>query len=300
MGLALLLVLMKGSALRSGDHGWDRLARFWAKIFGVNFAVGVVTGIPMELQFGTNWSRFTKFAGGVIGQTLAMEGRFAFFLESSLLALFLYGATKLGPRKHFHVALFLFLGTWLSGYFIVTTNAFMQHPVGYQVIEGRLAIAQLGTFLLNPWALVAYAHTMIASVVTASFVVAGVSALWLLRVVHLDGARRGLRLAMRTGLVAAVAVAFPTGDLHAKMVARYQPATLAAMEGRFESGPMADITLIGQPNVAERRLDNSIRLPGVLSFLAYGTFHADVRGLASFPPDESGRPTSSSCTTRSM
>jgi len=286
MGLALLLVFMKGAALRTKDGGWDRLARFWAKIFGVNFAVGVVTGIPMELQFGTNWSRFTKYAGGVVGQTLAMEGVFAFFLESSLLALFLYGARRLGPRRHFLVALCLFLGTWLSGYFVVTTNAFMQHPVGHAVEEGRLTIASLGAFLLNPWALIQYAHTMIASVVTAAFVVTGVSALWLLQGKHLDDARRGLRLGVRVGLVAAFAVAFPTGDLHAKMVARHQPATLAAMEGRFESGPRAEITIIGQPNVAERRLDNPIRVPGALSFLAYGTFHAEVRGLDAFPRDE--------------
>jgi cytochrome bd ubiquinol oxidase subunit I len=286
MGLALLIVVMKILALRSGERGWDRLARFWAKIFGVNFAVGVVTGIPMEMQLAANWGRLVSFSGGVLGQTLALEGTIAFFLESSLLYLFLRGEGRLGRRAHLGVAVGLWLGTWLSGYFIVTTNAFMQHPVGYTLEDGRLAIASLRAFLLNPWALVAYAHTMIASVLTASFVLAGVSALWCLRGQSEADAARGLRLAARVGVLAAVAVAFPSGDQHAKLVARHQPITLAAMEGRFDSGPRAEITLVGQPNLHARRLDNPIRIPGVLSFLAYGSFHAEVRGLGAYPESE--------------
>jgi len=126
---------------------------------------------------------------------------------------------------------------------------------------------------------------MVASVVTASFVVTAVAALWLLRRIHTDAARRSLRLSLAAGLVSTILVAFPTGDQQAKAVARFQPVTLAAMEGRFETGSMAEITLIGQPNVQERRLDNPIKVPGALSFLAYGTFHQEVRGLAEFPPD---------------
>src|SRR5215471_1273121 len=136
MGLALLIVVFKLIALRTGDQHHNEVARFWAKIFGVNFAVGVVTGIPMEFQFGTNWARFSDFAGGVIGLTLAMEGMFAFFAESAFLGLFLFGEKKLGPKGHFGAALMLFLGSWLSGYFIVVTNAFMQHPTGYVVGPG--------------------------------------------------------------------------------------------------------------------------------------------------------------------
>src|SRR5437899_6094958 len=133
MGLALLLVYLKTKALRTGDEHYNRAARFWGRIFGINFAVGVITGIPMEFQFGTNWAAFSKSAGGIIGQTLAMEGVFSFFLESSVLGLFLYGEQRLGPTLHWLSAFLVFLGSWLSGYFIIATNAWMQHPVGYEI-----------------------------------------------------------------------------------------------------------------------------------------------------------------------
>ena len=287
MGLALLIVVMKAIGLRTGDTRWDDAARFWIRIFGINFAVGVVTGIPMEFQFGTNWARFSRFAGSVVGQTLAMEGVFAFFLESSFLSLLVFGEKRLGRKKHFLAALALFVGSWLSGYFIVTTNAFMQHPVGHGFApDGSLRLVDFGAFLWNPWAVAQYAHTMVATVVTASFVMAAVGAYYALKQVHLEQARRFLKVGALAGLVSSVLVAFPTGDHQAKLVARHQPVALAAMEGRFESGPNAGIHVIGQPDVANRRLDNPILLPGLLSFLAFGTFHADVPGLAAFPEDE--------------
>jgi len=284
MGLALLIVVCKAIGLRTGRSVWNDSARFWIRIFGINFAVGVVTGLPMEFQFGTNWARFSDIAGGVIGQTLAMEGMFAFFLESAFLSLLVFGERRLGPRGHFAAALALFVGSWLSGYFIVTTNAFMQHPVGYRLAsDGRLQLAGFWTFVLNPWSLAAYAHNMVAAVVTASFVVAAVGAYYTLEGRHLDYARVFLRVGVAAGLAASVLVAFPTGDLQAKLVAEHQPVALAAMEGRFHSGPMAELNVIGQPNVPERRLDNPVQIPGMLSFLAYGQFHSNVRGLVEFP-----------------
>jgi cytochrome d ubiquinol oxidase subunit I len=287
MGLALLIVVLKGIGLRTGRTEWDDAARFWIRIFGINFAVGVVTGLPMEFQFGTNWAAFSKYAGGVVGQTLAMEGLFAFFLESSFFALLVFGERRLGRHGHFLTALALLAGSWLSGYFIICTNAFMQHPVGHGVTPaGALYLADFWAFVLNPWALAAYAHNMVAAVVTGSFVMAAVGAYYALRGVHTDAARIFLRVGVTAGLVASVLVAFPTGDLQAKLVARYQPVTLAAMEGHFETGSEVGIVLIGQPNVRARRLDNPIVVPGVLSFLAYSTFHANVTGLNEFPEDE--------------
>jgi cytochrome d ubiquinol oxidase subunit I len=287
MGLALLIVVLKAVALRSGDERWHEAARFWIRIFGLNFAVGVVTGIPMEFQFGTNWAAFSRYAGGIIGHTLAMEGLFAFFLESSFLALLVFGERRLGPRGHFAAAVALFLGSWLSGYFIIATNAFMQHPVGHVVgADGLLHLASFWTFVLNPWAIAQYAHNMTASVVTASFVMCAVGAWYALDGRHAAHARIFLRTGVTAGLLSSVLVAFPTGDIQAKMVARHQPVTLAAMEGRFESGPRAGITLIGQPNVAERRLDNPITIPAALSFLAFGTVSGEVRGLSEFPEDQ--------------
>ena len=286
MGLALLLVVMKALGMRPGGERWNDLARFWGRVFAINFGVGVVTGIPMEFQFGTNWARFADHTGGVIGLTLAMEGLFAFFAESAFLGLFLFGEKRLGPRGHLFATFMVFLGSWLSGYFIVTTNAFMQHPVGHEIgANGRLVLAHVGAYLFNPWALWQYAHTMTAAVVTGSFVVSAVAAYWALMGRHDEHARAALRLGVVVGLAACMVQLFPTGDQHGKLVAREQPAALAAMEGKFATSSHAELALIGQPNVDERRLENPIVVPEVLSFLAYGSFGAEVVGLNDIPRD---------------
>ena len=286
MGLAWFLVYWKWRALRTGDEKFNRAARFWAKIFGLNFAVGVVTGIPMEFQFGTNWAGFSKYAGAIIGQTLAMEGMFAFFLESAFIGALIWGEKRLGPRNHFLAAVGVATGSWLSGFFILVTNAFMQHPTGYSVASnGALALFDLSAYLLNPWAVVQFAHNQCAAVVTGSFVIAAIGAFYTLRGIHPEQSRLYLNAGTLVGFVASVLVAFPTGDAQAKMVGNHQPATLAAMEGRFEGGRLAEVTMIGQPNVSEQRLENPIPLPGALSFLAYGTFQSYVKGLNEFPKD---------------
>ena len=213
MGLAWFLVYWKWRALRTGDEKYNQAVRFWAKIFGLNFAVGVVTGIPMEFQFGTNWADFSKYAGGVIGQTLAMEGMFAFFLESAFVGALIWGEKRLGPRGHFAAAIAVAVGSWISGYFILVTNSFMQHPVGYQIEpNGSLGIASMSAYLLNPWAFVQFAHNQLAAVVTGSFVVAAIGAFYALRGVHPVQARLYLRAGTFVGLIASLLVAFPTGD----------------------------------------------------------------------------------------
>jgi cytochrome d ubiquinol oxidase subunit I len=178
------------------------------------------------------------------------------------------------------------LGSWISGYFILVTNAFMQHPVGYQIqANGLLGIASLSDYLLNPWAWVQFLHNQMAALVTGSFVVAAAGAFYTLRGIHPTQARLYLRAGTFTALITSVLVAFPTGDQQAKMVGNHQPVTLAAMEGRFVGGPMAGVAVIGQPNIAARRLDNPIEVPGALSFLAYGTFQSYVHGLEEYPED---------------
>ena len=286
MGLGWFIVYWKWRALRTGDEKYNQATRFWAKIFGLNFAVGVVTGIPMEFQFGTNWAGFSKYAGGVIGQTLAMEGMFAFFLESAFVGALIWGEKRLGPRYHFLAAVAVATGSWLSAVFILVTNAFMQHPVGYQIeADGTLGINSLSAYLLNPWAWIQYAHNQMAALVTGSFVIAAMGALYTLRGIHLAQARLYLTAGTSAGLVAALLVAFPSGDQQAKMVGRHQPVTLAAMEGKFVGGEEAGVAVIGQPNVAARRLDNPIEVPGALSFLAYGHFGSYVHGLNEYPED---------------
>src|SRR5215813_7846881 len=205
MGLAWFLVAWKWVHLKTGDSRYGDAARLWARIFGVNFAVGVVTGIPMEFQFGTNWAGFSKYAGGVIGQTLAMEGMFAFFLESAFIGALIWGEKRLGPTVHFLAALAVALGSWISGYFILVTNAFMQHPVGFQIAaDGSLGIESLSAYLLNPWAWVQFAHNQTAALVTGSFVVAAMGAFYALRGLHTTQSRLYLRAGTLTGLIASL------------------------------------------------------------------------------------------------
>ena len=282
IGLALLIVVLKTMALR-GDRVANESARFWAKIFGLTFVMGVVTGIPLEFQFGTNWARFSEAAGGVIGQTLAMEGVFAFFLESSFLYLLLFGEKRLGPKLHWLSAVLVCVGSWLSGYFIICTNAFMQHPVGHRVREDGVVVLQsLGAFLTNPWAVVQYVHTMIGAVVTGAFVMAAIGAFYLLSDKHLLHANKFLRVATISGALASIALAFPTGDIQAKMVADHQPVTFSAMEGHFETSEGVGLILVGQPNMETLTLDNPIIVPKALSFLTYRRWDAPIEGLRGF------------------
>jgi cytochrome bd ubiquinol oxidase subunit I len=287
MGLAWIIVYFRWKYLWSGDERFGEAARFWAHIFGINFALGVVTGIPMEFQFGTNWATFSKFSGSIIGQTLAMEGLFAFFLESAMIGAMVWGEKRLGPRKHFIATIGVALGSWLSGYFILTTNAFMQHPVGDTIAaDGSLRLASISAYLLNPWAMVMFLHNQCAALVTGSFVVAAVGAFYTLRGKHLEQASLFLKAGTVAGLISCLLVAFPTGDAQAKMVARYQPVALAAMEGHFRTSASTELNFIGQPNVHERRLDNAIYMPGLLSMLAFGRMNATVQGLDAFPANQ--------------
>ncbi len=287
MGLALLIVILKTIAVRTGDERYNEAARFWAHIFGINFAMGVVTGIPMEFQFGTNWAQFSKAAGGVIGQTLAMEGVFTFFLESSFLGLFLYGEKRLGPRGHWWAAFFVFLGSWMSGYLIVLTDAWMQHPVAYRLgPHGEIILTSFWKLLLNPWGIWQYLHTMSGAVITGSFVMAGVGAFYLLTKQFEVHARAFVRVGVLVGLVAVLFQIFPTGDMQGRMISENQPATLAAMEGLFETQNGAPIAIVGQPDVQNRRLDNPMQVPRVLSFLTYRRWTSQVKGLDAFAPKD--------------
>lgn len=287
MGLALLIVVLKTVALRTGSEPWERAAYFWGRIFAINFVFGVVTGIPMEFEFGTNWARFSRLSGGVIGQPLAMEGVFSFFLESAFLGLFLYGEKFISKKMHWFSAVMVWAGSWLSGFFIIATDAWMQHPVAYErTADGQFQLTSFWGMLLNPWALLQYMHNMTAAVVTGSFVMAAVGAFYLL-----DGHNKGFgriftRVGVIAGLISSLIVIFPTGDLQGKYVARNQPVTMAAMEGVFHSENGAGLVLMGQPNEETGEIDNPIVVNDMLSVLIYGTTRAEVVGLDKFPRDQ--------------
>jgi len=284
MGLALLILILKSLAYWKDDEKYNTAARFWAKIFAVNFVIGVVTGIPMEFQFGTNWARFSNLTGGIIGQPLAMEGMFSFFLESSFLGLFLFAEKKLGPKLHWLSSFLVWLGSWLSGFFIVSTNAWMQHPVGYKLLNnGKFVLKSFWALIFNPWVLWQYLHTMIGAVVTASFVMAGVGAFYLLSGnKHKEWGQLFMRFGVIAGVIASILMVFPTGDQQAQNVDKYQPPTIAAMEGIFKTQANAPIFFIGQPDMQKKKLDNPLYIPGVLSFLTYHRFSGTIKGMNDF------------------
>jgi cytochrome d ubiquinol oxidase subunit I len=287
MGLALLIVVLKTIGLRRNDPVYHESARFWGKIFGINFVLGVVTGIPMEFQFGTNWSQFSSFAGGVIGQTLAMEGMFAFFLESAFLGLFLYGEKRLSPRAHWLSAVAVFVGSWLSGYFIIATDAFMQHPTGYFLAaDGTVQLSSFWGLVLNPWAGWQYAHNMSGSAITGAFVMAAVGAFYLLSGQWTEHARIFVKAGVIAGCLFSILQIFPTGDGQGKLVANLQPVTLAAMEGLYQGQTKAPLVIMGQPNDQQGKIDNPLQVPGLLSMLTYKRWNAHVQGLDAFPKQD--------------
>jgi cytochrome d ubiquinol oxidase subunit I len=287
MGLAPLIVVLKSLALWKKDPRYDDAARFWAKIFGISFVFGVVTGIPMEFQFGTNWSYFSKYAGGVIGQTLAMEGVFAFFLESAFLGLFLYGEKRMSKIAHWWAAFAVFFGSWLSGYFIVATDAWMQHPVAYaRTADGAVTLTSFWGLVLNPWALWQYAHNMTGAGVTGAFVMMAVGAFYLLSKQYVEQAKIFLKVGVAAALIFVIPLIGPTGDGQGRNLAEHQPVTLAAMEALFESRQGAPLVIIGQPDVEQKKIDNPIVVPRILSYLAYRDWGAHMNGLDAFPPSE--------------
>jgi cytochrome d ubiquinol oxidase subunit I len=299
MGLALFIAWFKtvsylGRERRRWPLGrteaeraaYDDAAHFWTKVFALNFAVGVVTGIPLEFQFGTNWARFSTFAGGVIGQTLALEGMFAFFAESAFLGILLAGRGRVGARLHWLAAVMVWLGSWLSGFFIIATNAWMQHPVGYVMKGAQVQLDSFWELLGNPWVVWQYAHNMSGAAITGAFALAAMGALYTLLGRHPAFAR----ICLSTGVVAALAFCtlqiFPTGDEHARDVARHQPSSFAAMEGLFETQRGAPLVIIGNPDVEHRRLDSAIELPHLLSFLTSRRWDATTTGLSDIPEDQ--------------
>jgi cytochrome d ubiquinol oxidase subunit I len=297
MGLALFIAYMKSVSylgrpdrrlrlLRRTDDERERyegMARFWAQIFAVNFAFGVVTGIPMEFQFGTNWAQFSNYAGGVIGTTLAMEGMFAFFAESVFLGLFLLGRGRVSPRVHWLAAVMVFVGSWLSGWFIIATNAWMQHPVGYVRSGDNLEMKSFWDLMSNPWLPWQYLHNMSGAAITGAFVIAALGAFYLLLDRHVEFAKSCLRIGVVAGLILTLLQIFPTGDRSANAVATHQPSAFAAMEGMFQSEEGAPLVIIGNPDTERRKLESTIEMPKVLSFLTSRRWNERLTGLNDIP-----------------
>jgi len=281
MGLAPFVAWYTWKA-SDGDAEAARAARFWTKIFTINFAAGVVTGIPMEFQFGTNWANFAERSGSIVGQPLAMEGMFAFFLESIFLGVVLYGA-RAPSRFTAWSAVAVCAGAWLSGFFIVDTDAWMQYPVGYHIAaNGRLELDDVWAVLLSPFAGWQYAHVLTGALIAGGFIVGGIGAYYLLSERGAALARRFVRDGAIVAFVFSSLAIFPTGDRNSADVTQYQPIKLAAMEGLFETARGAPLAIIGMPDTQRDVLIDPIYVPNVLSFLAYGNFTANVKGLKAY------------------
>src|SRR5512142_120335 len=286
MGLGVLIAVLKTLQVIKGQPAYGTAARFWAKVFAITFATGVVTGIPMEFQFGTNWARFSRYSGAVVGQTLFMEGVFAFFAESSFLGVFLFGEHRVRPGVHWFASVMVALGAVVSGFFIVATNAWMQHPVGYEEVQGHAQLTSLAALLTNPYARWQYPHVISGSLVTASMVMAGTGAFFLLARRFEELGRISVRVGVVAGLLFSLTQLFPTGAKHGETITRYQPIKMAAMEGLFQTQEGAPIAIIGMPDTDKRLLLDPIYVPRMLSYLAYGDFRARVVGLDDYPADQ--------------
>jgi cytochrome d ubiquinol oxidase subunit I len=280
IGLSALVAGLQTAWVRTGRTDYLRATKFWGKLFLINFAMGIVTGIVQEFQFGMNWSAYSRFVGDVFGAPLAIEGLLAFFLESTFLGLWIFGWDRLPKRIHLACIWLVAFGTLLSAYFILAANSWMQHPVGYHVngVTGRAELTDFWAVLTNSTMLVAFPHTITAAFVTAGLFIVGVSAWHLARRKHIEVFRPSLKMALVVTLVSALGVAI-TGDLQGKVMTAQQPMKMAAAEALYSTEQPASFSIFTVGTLDGGREVYSVKVPRLLSFLATGHFDGRVQGI---------------------
>ena len=306
IGLGVALVIMEGIWLKTGNILYHNMARYWTRVFGLTFAIGVASGIVMEFEFGTNWSTYSRFVGDVFGSALAAEGIFAFFLESGFLAVLLFGWNKVGPKMHFFSTVMVCLGSHFSAIWIVVANSFMQTPAGYHLektVNGvkellpagyvvqaedlnsiRAVVDDFWGMVFNPSSVDRLTHVVLGSWMAGAFLIVSVSAYYLLLRRHLEFAKASLKVGMGLATVATI-LQVVSGDISSKGVAKEQPVKLAAMEGLFETQRSAPLTVAGVVDM-EKQETLGVKIPGLLSFLVHSNFNEPVKGLLDLPDDE--------------
>ena len=289
IGLAWLIVAMEWLGWKRGDEEYGRAGRFFGKILGLTFVMGVATGVVMEFQFGTNWAEYSKFVGDIFGAPLAAEALFAFFLESTFLGLYLFGRERVSRGVHWFSILMVAVGATMSAFWIIVANSWQQTPAGYVIRHGRAELVNFWAAVFNPSTLDRFFHTFVACLIAGAFLVAGISAYLVLRKRSGGVARKSLKMAMILGLAASLLALFPTGHHHAQQVARTQPEKFAAMEGHIQGGERAGLTVFGIPREEPPELNLAVRIPGLLSLLAFGDVDAYVPGIEDLRA--AGRPT---------
>jgi len=288
IGLGVLLVIMEGMFLKTGNKIYENITRFWIKIFALVFAMGVATGIVMEFEFGTNWATYSRFVGDVFGSALAAEGVFAFFLESGFLAILVFGWNRVSPKMHFFSTIMVSLGSMLSAVWIVVANSWQQTPAGYHIINNggflRAEITDFWAMVFNPSSIDRLMHTLSGAWLTGAFLVLSVSAYYILKNRHHDFAIKSIKIALSLAVFASLFQLF-TGHRSAAGISMNQPAKLAAFEGHYNTSP-APLYLFGWVNDKEQKVNFGIAIPGMLSYLIHGDTQKPVKGLNEFSPED--------------
>jgi cytochrome bd ubiquinol oxidase subunit I len=286
LGLSILIAIMETIYVRTGNEEYKRMAKFWGKIFIINFVVGIVTGITLEFQFGTNWAGYSKYVGDVFGSLLAIEATLAFFLESTFVALWVFGWNRLSPKLHALCIWLVALAANISAYWILVANSWMQHPVGYVLRGGRAELTDFWAVITQTFAALTYLHVTFAGYILAGFFVMGVSAYHLLRKTHTEFFAKSFRIALIFALVFSVA-GVVVGDYHGKLMAVAQPTKLAAVESVWETAKGMPFSMLVIPDAAnERNLVEAIQIPKFMSWLVYGDWNAEVKGLKEWPKED--------------
>ena len=286
LGLSVLLAIYETKYVRTQDEDYLKLTKFFGKLFLINFALGVVTGITLEFQFGTNWSRYSEYVGDIFGSLLAIEATAAFFLESTFIGIWIFGWKKISPKAHAFVMWLVAIGGSFSAIWILIANSWMQHPVGYVIRNGRAELDNFFAIAFQKFAILEIFHTLSSAYIYGAFFVMGVCAYHILKKNQIELFSKAFKIALVFGLISSV-VACITGDLHGTHLAEVQPAKLAAMESHWETSESAPIIMFALPD--EENEKNTIeigKIPGLLSFLATHDFKKSVKGLKDFPKDE--------------
>ncbi len=286
LGLSVLTAIFETMYVKTGDEEYKRATKFWGKLFLINFALGVVTGITLEFQFGTNWAAYSKYVGDVFGSLLAIEATVAFFLESVFLGVWIFGWDKLSAKAHAICIWIVAIASSVSAFWILVANAWMQHPVGYVIRNGRAELANFTTVITQKFAILEFLHTVSGSYLLGGFFVMGVSAWHILRNNEVSLFKKSFKVAVVFALIFALFEAVQ-GHMHASEVAETQPTKLAAMESLWNTQSNAPMYLFLIPDAAHERNSVEIgKIPGLVSFLAFDNTNAVVKGLKAFPKQD--------------
>lgn len=286
IGLAWMLVIIEAIGWKKKDEIYATIGKFFGKVLGLIFAVGVASGIVMEFQFGTNWSEYSKFVGDVFGAPLAAEGVFAFFLESTFLGLYIFGRERVSKSVHWFSILMVAVGSTISAFWILVANSWQQTPAGFVIQNNRAELVDFWAAVFNPSTLPRFFHTFVASLISGAFLMTGIAAYWLIRNKQVEIAKKAITFSVIFGLVSSVLELFPFGHEHAKQVAHTQPEKFAAMQGLYTTQEGAPLAIFAIPGTEPPKLHFPIEIPGLLSWLAFGDINAEIKGINEFPQDE--------------